>query len=201
MRKHLKIQLILSIVMAFFAAGCAKESLTPFQRAEMDKRTVSELTLALVSLPANPKLASIDQEMVVREAKLVAEILVDQTREINQNFQMTTGPNWHNFFIKMGWRKKGYCYHWSEELLKALPQKPLRAFQRYWGIAYKKLDENNAVIFTRRAQPIESGIVYDAWRGSGRPFWKYVGEDKKYPWQVRFFESQILAGKAKVEGR
>lgn len=179
-------------------AGCAKQPLTAVERADLDRRAIVEISEALQQLPLSPKLKIVPQNTVTKEAKLIASRLVNQTRETNKEFRMTTTPNWHNFLIHLGKRKKGYCYHWVQELLKALPGEPLQAFERHWGVAYKTLDENNAVIITRRGAPLETGIVYDAWRGSGRPWWKHVKEDKKYKWRQRFHEGQILRGEGVV---
>lgn len=173
--------------------SCSKQ-LSPIQRADLDQKSIVQLTRNLSAL--------YDAAFVEREAYQIAEALVDQTRETNKEFRMRGSPYWHNFLIKLGLRKKGYCYHWVPELLKALPPEPMRYFERHWGGSFLSLGrENNAVIITKRGAPIETGIVYDAWRGSGKPFWIAASKDKKYRWEERFSEAQILAGEAKVEGK
>lgn len=113
---------------------------------------------------------------------------------------MKGGPIWHNYQIESGIKTKGYCYHWVPELLKALPPYPMQYFERHWGGSFLSLGrENNAVIITKRGAPLVTGVVYDAWRGVGKPFWKYVAQDKKYRWEQRFYEAQILRGEAKAE--
>lgn len=189
---------LLISVFAFTFIGCAKAKLTPVQRADLDQRAIVEITEALVTLPSSEKLSPLAPELVQKEARMIAMALVDQTRETNKKFRMTTTPNWHNIFIRWGLREEGYCYHWVPELMKALPPYPLKVFERHWGVAYKKLDENNAVLITKRGAPIATGIVYDAWRGSGRPYWKPVAVDKKYRWEVRFREDEILRGETRV---
>lgn len=186
-------------ILSLLIAGCAVQSLTPAERKALNRKSTDAITAALIALSPSPKSLAVFPETVREEASAIAAILVRETEAINRDFRMTTTPNWHNVLIKLGKRRKGYCYHWTEELLKRLPPYPLKAFERHWGVAYKKLDENNAVILTRRGAPLETGIVYDAWRGSGRPFWLPVTKDKKYSWQRRFREEEILIGKAGVE--
>jgi len=175
------------------ASGCAKQ-LSSIQRADLDQKAIVQLTQDLSALH--------DTAGVEREAHQIAQALVNQTRETNKEFKMNGGPIWHNFLIKLGVRKKGYCYDWVPELLKALPPRPMHYFERHWGGSFLSLGrENNAVIITKREAPLKTGIVYDAWRGVGKPFWRNVAEDKKYRWEERFSEAEILAGEARVEAK
>lgn len=179
--------------------SCSKQ-LSPAQRENFDQKAVVEITRALTELPQSEKYPPYDPSAVQKEARIIAEALVRQTRETNKEFQMERGPTWHNYQIESGVKKKGYCYHWVPELLKALPQQPMRYFERHWGASFLSMGrENNAVIITKRGAPLRTGIVYDAWRGIGQPFWKYVAEDKKYRWEQRFHEAPILMGEAHVE--
>ncbi|MDZ4224844.1 MAG: hypothetical protein U1D33_02945 [bacterium] len=158
------------------------------------------MTHALIALPQVEGSGAYPSVEVQKEAGVIAKALVDQTGETNKEFKMSGGPKWHNFKIKMGAREKGYCYEWVPELLKALPQEPMKYYERHWGGSFMSMGrENNAVIITKRGAPLETGIVYDAWRGVGQPFWIPVAQDKKYQWEERFNETQILGGEAKVE--
>lgn len=189
-------KLIFLFALSCFIFGCAPSHLT-------DQNSVAAaLAQDLARLPSAEKTLSFDSKIVKEEALLIAKALVDQTQKTNAEFQMVRPPLWHNFLIKLGLKKKGYCYHWVPELLKSLPQHPLQAFERHWGgSSINRLHENNALILTRRGAPLATGIAYDAWRGVGRSWWKKVAEDKKYRWEERFTESQILRGEAKVEGK
>lgn len=179
--------------------SCSKQ-LSPTQRENFDQKAIVELTSALTQLPPSEKYPPYDRLEVEKEAHFIAESLVKQTKETNKEFQMKGGPVWHNYQIESGIKTKGYCYHWVPELLKALPPTPMKYFERHWGASFLSMGrENNAVIITKRAAPLETGIVYDAWRGVGKPFWKHVAQDKKYRWEQRFHEAQILRGEAKVE--
>ncbi|MDP2600447.1 MAG: hypothetical protein Q8P84_06945 [Deltaproteobacteria bacterium] len=181
------------IIFFVFSLGCAKQQSAPINSADT-------LTHALIALPQVEGSGAYPSVEVQKEAGVIAKALVDQTGETNKEFKMSGGPKWHNFKIKMGAREKGYCYEWVPELLKALPQEPMKYYERHWGGSFMSMGrENNAVIITKRGAPLETGIVYDAWRGVGQPFWIPVAQDKKYQWEERFNETQILGGEAKVE--
>jgi len=185
---------------AIFVGGCAKTHLTEVQQMDQDQKAITQLQEDLIQLPETQAVLFHNPKELEKEASLIAKALVDQTRETNREFQMTGGPKWHNFLIKLGIREKGYCYQWVPELLKTLPAYPLKFFERHWGGSFLSMGrENNAVIITKRGAPLHTGVVYDAWRGVGRPFWKSVSEDKKYRWTQRFNEEEILSGEAKVE--
>ncbi|MDO8526366.1 MAG: hypothetical protein Q7T03_01615 [Deltaproteobacteria bacterium] len=192
----------LLVVLLFGMMACSKSHLTVTQQIDLDKKAKAGLVAALVDLPPAGGSRPYPSQEVEKEAREIAQALVDQTRETNKDFKMNTSPKWHNVMIKMGSRKKGYCYQWVPELLKALPPQPMKYFERHWGGSFLSLGrENNAVIITKRSAPLETGLVYDAWRGVGRPFWIPVSQDKHYQWSERFNEIEILTGQAKVEAK
>jgi hypothetical protein len=76
-------------------------------------------------------------------------------------------------------------------LFDALSKIEWRYFERCWGGAsVGKVTENNAVIVMPRGGPISEGLVYDAWRGAGKPWWKEVKDDN-YDWDVRYSEIEL----------
>jgi|GEM_PF-6951888 len=129
---------------------------------------------------------------VKREAEEIAKVLVDTTLDMNKVYRMGRSPLWHNFLIKIGAREGGYCFQWTAALLSALGDKRFKYFERHWGVHNMgKITENNAVIITRRGRPLSEGIVYDAWRGKGRPFFRYVSKDSQ-TWEERFSEDEVF---------
>jgi len=191
---------IFLISLLFLLSSCGGHSPgNPVQREKMDKKAITQLTADLIKLP--PAEGNVPSPSVEEEAHLIASALINQTRETNKEFKMSGGPKWHNFMITMGFRKKGRCYDWVPELLKALPPKPMQYYERYWGGSFESMGrENNAVIITKRGASLKDGIAYDAWRGVGQPFWRIVGKDI-YPWEIRFSEAEILRGEAHVTPR
>lgn len=128
------------------------------------------------------------------EALIIATTIVQTTRLESEKYRMVGSPLFNNFLIQIGVKKQGFCYHWTEALLKALPPLPFKYYERHWGGAnVAKMTENNGVIITARGAPVASGIVYDAWRGAGTPWWRLVRDDH-YPWMERYSEQEILTG-------
>lgn len=136
----------------------------------------------------------VPQAEAAAEAVAIATTLVQTTRTEGARYRMVGSPLFNNFLIRIGAKERGYCYHWTEALLNALPRAPWQYFERHWGGAnVGRMTENNGVILTARGAPVASGIVYDAWRGAGRPWWKSVRDDH-YPWTERYGENEILSG-------
>jgi hypothetical protein len=83
----------------------------------------------------------------------------------------------------MGFRDRGLCFHWTEDLMKRLLALDLKTYQLHWGVAHKgsELREHNSVIVTARDQPFEEGLVLDPWRNAGDLYWRAVRQDS-YPW-------------------
>lgn len=169
------------------------------RRDVADVEDIIDFSLVLIGLHDGD--AGVDRETVRGEAEEITRTLVKETRVLNREYKMAGSALWHNFLIKLGMKEKGYCYHWTTALLKVLPKKRYRYFERHWGAtSMDSLLENNAVIITRRDEPAIEGVVYDAWRGKGEPFWRYAKGDK-YEWEQRFSEYHILYGQAVVVGK
>lgn len=135
------------------------------------------------------------------EAEDITMHMITTTRTLSKKFNMIHSAIMNNLLVNIGSKEGGQCYQWVRGLLADLPTKPYQVFERTWGGSrLQTFLENNSVIFTVRGQDLQTGILYDAWRGRGNPWWKLVRKDH-YPWSVRFTEAQILAGEAKVEGK
>lgn len=134
------------------------------------------------------------------EAEDIAVRMITTTRTLSKQFNMVHSAILNNVLVNTGMKDGGQCYQWVRGLLAELSPKPYQAFERTWGGSrVHKFLENNSVIFTVRGQDLQTGILYDAWRGRGNPWWRLVRKDH-YPWSVRFAETEILAGEATVTG-
>lgn len=142
----------------------------------------------------------VSRDVAQQEADDIARRMVQTTRTLSQKFDMIHSAILNNLLVNIGSKKGGQCYQWVRGLLADLPPKPYAAFERTWGGSrIHRFLENNSVIFTLRGQPLATGILYDAWRAHGNPWWRKVSKDH-YPWDVRFSEEQILSGDAQVTG-
>ena len=103
-------------------------------------------------------------------------------------------PIFNNFLVYHGWRKRGYCYQWSEDLLLALDKLKLKTLELRWGDAYRETwRENNCLVVTAKGQPFERGMILECWRHFGHLRWNLVPSD-----QDPYFENTKWAEKVRA---
>lgn len=161
----------LRLFLALFAitvlTGCVS---APWTASDSDIRSLQS---ALASLA--PTVRTDEAEEVARCAYDYPVVLAARYRAMR--------PAWlHNFLVNAGFRDRGLCYEWAEDLLVELQARDLRSLELHWGIAWADTArEHNSLVVTAAGQPFDEGIVLDAWRRSGRLVWAPVSADK-YPW-------------------
>lgn len=120
------------------------------------------------------------------EADLIARDVIARLYELSQKWHIGNSALFNNLLINTGIRKKGFCYHYVEELKNALSKRELTYFDLHWGTAWEgDFRENNSLVITARGKPFETGVAIDAWRTAGRPFWTAVKGDR-FPWIENF---------------
>jgi hypothetical protein len=134
---------------------------------------VSSLRTALTALAPTVR---------IDEAEEVAGCAYEFPRILAARYRVVRPPLLHNFLVNSGFKQRGLCYEWAEDLLAQLQTFKLESLELHWGIARANTArEHNSIVVTVRGQPFEEGIVLDAWRRSGRLVWSPVSTDK-YPW-------------------
>jgi hypothetical protein len=115
---------------------------------------------------------------------LLAEAALRQSRALAIEYGMTHPPQLHNVLVNLGLKRRGLCWHWTEDLLDRLAALPLESYELHWGTAYRGrlFREHNTVVVTARGRAFETGVVLDPWRESGELYWGLVREDR-YPWE------------------
>ena len=102
-------------------------------------------------------------------------------------------PIFNNFLVYHGFRKRGYCYQWTEDLLLALDALKLKTLELHWGEAYADTyRENNCLVVTAKGQPFERGMILEAWRHFGHLRWNLVLSDED-----RYFENTKWAARVR----
>lgn len=131
-------------------------------------------------------LAALNQYVDTAEARQVAQTAVIYSRHLAERYELVRPAVFHNLLVRLGLKKRGLCYHWTEDLLKRLAALDLKTYQLHWGVAYRgsELREHNSVVITARQQTFDRGIVLDPWRNSGDLYWCPVASDR-YPWKQR----------------
>jgi hypothetical protein len=87
--------------------------------------------------------------------------------------------------VNLGFRERGLCTHWTEDLLKRIQGLGLKSLDLHWGIANHDILlrlEHSSVVITAKGQSFEEGLVLDPWRHSGELYWTPVKDDS-YSWK------------------
>lgn len=131
-------------------------------------------------------LASLNGHTNLTEAGELAETAIGYSYHLAEEYRVVRPAIFHNLLVRIGFKDRGLCYQWTEDLMNRLDLMQLKSFQLHWGVAYRgsELREHNTVVVTARGHPFEEGIVLDPWRNSGDLFWTRVKNDH-YPWQER----------------
>lgn len=153
--------------------------------------TVSGMT-GCANLPGPPQraevlslrdaLTSLSPTVRTEEAEEVAECAYQYPTILAEKYRVVRPALLHNFLVNSGYKNRGLCYEWAEDLLAQMQAFDLQSLELRWGIARANTArEHNSIVVTARGQPFEQGIVMDPWRRSGRLVWAPVATDK-YPW-------------------
>ena len=78
---------------------------------------------------------SMDSTIPQSEAMQLSKDIFHKTRQLTKEFEMTYPPQFHNFLVTVGLRKKGLCYHWSDALYVYLSQKHYASFEFHLIVA------------------------------------------------------------------
>jgi hypothetical protein len=114
------------------------------------------------------QLAALSPRVNREEARLLAECVYATASQLRKEYRMVGPPVFNNFLVHWGIRKRGYCFHWSEDLLVALDALKLTSLELRWGEAHAGTwRENNCIVVTAKGQQFNRGIILDCWRNSG----------------------------------
>ena len=125
------------------------------------------------------QLARLSRRVDPNEAKLLANCAYATVARLRQEYRPFGTPIFNNFLVYHGWKKRGYCYQWSEDLLLALDKLKLKTLELHWGDAYRDTwRENNCVVVTAKGQPFNRGMILECWRHFGNLRWNLVPSDQ-----------------------
>jgi hypothetical protein len=129
------------------------------------------------------KLTALSPTVDAQEARRVAECSYKTAARLQREYRVVRPALLQNVLVNTGLRKRGLCFHWTEDLLGSLQRLKLRTLQLRWGVARAGTwREHNCVVVTARRQIFAQGVVLDSWRYGGRLFWGRVATDH-YPWR------------------
>jgi hypothetical protein len=148
------------------------------------------------------QLAGLSRRVDPKEATLVARCAFSTVAQLRQKYRMFGTPIFNNFLVYHGWRKRGYCYQWTEDLLLALDTLKLKTLELHWGDAYRDTwRENNCLVVTAKGQPFERGMILECWRHFGHLRWNLVPSDQdKYYENAKWAERVRTRAVSKTSG-
>lgn len=165
---------LLAASAALLSAGCAASRPVHTAEAARDDAAVAAL---------QDRLRALSRDADPDEARRVAKTAVADSLRLAAEYRVAGPARWHNLLIQMGFRDRGLCFHWTEDLMKGLAALDLKTFRLHWGVAHRGSDlrEHNSVVITALNQAFADGLVLDPWRNSGELYWTAVRQDD-YPW-------------------
>jgi hypothetical protein len=140
------------------------------------------------------KLASLSPRVDRNEAKRLADCAYATVTRLRREYRMFGTPIFNNFLVYHGLRKRGYCYHWMEDLLLALDALKLKTLDLHWGETYAgNWRENNCLVVTAKGQPFDHGIMLESWRHLGHLRWHPVLSDEDHYVENRKYAERVRA--------
>src|SRR4029077_336278 len=140
------------------------------------------------------QLAALSSKVDPQEATLLAACAYSTVHRLRSQLHMFCSQILNNFLVYHGFRKRGYCYQWTEDLLLGLDALKLKTLELHWGEAYAGTwRENNCLVVTAKGQPFEHGMILEAWRHFGHLRWNLILSDED-----RYSETSKSAGRARA---
>jgi hypothetical protein len=170
---RLLIQCSIFIAFSSFAIGAVHES------RKLDELSDAEI-VAAGELATRLKALSPDVDRA--EADRMAHLVYQTARRLKQHYAMVWPPLFNNVLIRVGLKKRGYCFQWAEDLLATLNKLDTKTLELHWGESNcGTWRESNCIVITAKGQPFSQGILLDGWRHCGNLYWGPVAGDEE-PW-------------------
>ena len=113
---------------ALFSAVVSAEQQQHFEVSAKDSAKAEELA---------DQLSALSRRVDPNEAKLLADCAYATVARLRPEYNMFGTPIFNNFLVYHGWRNRGYCYHWTEDLLLALDTLKLKTLELHWADTYR----------------------------------------------------------------
>lgn len=118
-----------------------------------------------------------------REAQILSDAAIKKAEVLREEYDVFGPPLMHNFMVNTGFRERGLCYQWAEDMYPVLQDLNLKTVRFHRAVALRgHLREHSAIVVTGLQQSFYDGLVLDPWKYSGRLAWIKV-TDSKYPWR------------------
>ncbi len=140
-------------------------------------------------------LAALSPRVDRQEATLLSNCAYATVSQLRRQYHMFATPIFNNFLVYHGFRKRGYCYQWTADLLVALDALKLKTLELHWGEAYAgTYRENNCLVATAKGQPFDRGMILECWRHMGHLRWNLVPSDEDRYVENKKYAQRVLGG-------
>ncbi len=129
---------------------------------------------------------SISKNINKEEANNFSYEVINYSKVLANKYKIIKPALFHNSLINMGFKQKGYCYDFTNDLKKYLNSKKYKSFKFIKAVANRgEYFEHNSLVLTREDTSFKNSIILDAWRNSGILYFSKVKDDKNYNWEVK----------------
>jgi hypothetical protein len=185
-----------AVVVAILATATASATAQQLRTRESLSFQVPKNDSAKAEGLAN-QLAALSSRVDRQEATLLSNRAYATVSQLRRQYQMFATPIFNNFLVYHGFRKRGYCYQWTEDLLLALDALKLKTLELHWGEVYAGTwRENNCLVVTAKGQPFDRGMILECWRHMGHLRWNLVPSDEDRYVENKKYAQRVLGGSA-----
>jgi len=126
---------------------------------------------------------ALSTEVSLADASETSHVLINTAEHLAIEYDMARPALYHNILVNTGFRKRGLCCHWAEDLHAKLRELDTNSLKFDWLVSRlgSEMREHNTVVIYPADATWSEGLVFDPWRKSGIPYWTKVTNDK-YPW-------------------
>lgn len=129
---------------------------------------------------------AISKEINKDEASLLSKEAISYSKELANKYEVTTPALFHNTLVNLNIKRRGYCYHYANDLHKYLKTKKFKSFKFIRAVSKRgEYFEHSSLVLTRDDISFENSLVLDAWRNTGDLYWSKIKNDKAYKWEKR----------------
>ena len=181
-----------AVVVAILATATAPATAQQLRTKESLSFQVPKNDSAKAEGLAN-QVAALSPRVDRQEATLLSTCAYATVSQLRRQYQMFATPIFNNFLVYHGFRKRGYCYQWTEDLLIALDALKLRTLELHWGEVYAGTwRENNCLVVTAKGQPFDRGMILECWRHMGHLRWNLVPSDEDRYVENKKYAQRVL---------
>ncbi len=153
-----------------------------YTNIDLNKRThISKEIKKLTNL-----ILSISNKIEKEEAKEFSYDAITFSKHLANKYQVQTSALIHNVLINLNLKKRGFCYHYTNDLKKYLNKKKFKSFKLIKAVSKRDgYFEHTSLVLTREDVDFKDIIILDPWRNTGILFFKKIKYDTRYNWEIK----------------